>query len=379
MAKTGQMIHVAHVDSTENQHNHNQQEILEEKSFTYAMHLVNSSVLSMAMHSAIELGIFDIIDKAGVNTKLSAKDIAAHLPCKNPDATTMLDRILRLLASHSVIDCTIVGDEQGPPPYLQRLYSIAPVGKYFACNGGGGSLGPLMVLTQDKAILQSWYQLKDAILEGGIPFNRVHEKHVFEYSDLNPSFNKLFMAAMTNRATLIMKKILEYYKGFEHINRLVDVGGGLGVTINIITSKYPHIQGINFDLPHVVEHASPYPGVEHVGGDMFENVPEGDAILMMCVLHDWSDEFCLKVLKNCYGAIPNDGKVIVVEGVLPFEPETRAAVKSISQFDVLMMTTNPGGKERSEEEFMALAKGAGFNGVRYACFVCDVWVMEFFK
>jgi len=44
-----------------------------------------------------------------------------------------------------------------------------------------------------------------------------------------------------------------------------------------------------------------------------------------------------------------------------------------------MMTTNPGGKERSEEEFMALARGAGFSGIRYTCFVCNYWVMEFFK
>lgn len=65
----------------------------------------------------------------------------------------------------------------------------------------------------------------------------VHGKHVFEYSDMTSSFNQLFKAAMTKRATLIMKKIVECYKGFKHINRLVDVGGGLGVTLNIITSK----------------------------------------------------------------------------------------------------------------------------------------------
>ncbi|KAG5036790.1 hypothetical protein JHK86_017630 [Glycine max] len=68
---------------------------------------------------------------------------------------------------------------------------------------------------------------------------------------------------------------------------------------------------------------------------MFESVPQGDAILMM-------------VLKNCYVAIPNDGKVIVEE-VLPFEPLTTGAVKSISQFDVLMMTTNPGARREREK------------------------------
>ncbi|CAJ1950567.1 unnamed protein product [Sphenostylis stenocarpa] len=351
----------------------------EEKSFTYAMQLVNSSVLSMAMYSAIDLGIFDIMAKAGVGGKLSAMDIAAQLPCKNPEAGTMLDRVLRLLACHSVIDCTVVDDEHGPPPHLKRLYGINSVSKYFASIHGAGSLGPLMLLAQDQLSLQSWYHLKDAILEGGIPFNRANGKHVFEYSDSNSSFNNLFIAAMANRATLIMKKIVESYKGFELINSLVDVGGGHGVSLNIITSKYPHIKGINFDLPHVIEHASPYPGVEHVGGDMFESVPKANAIFMMCVLHDWNDEWCLKVLKNCYDAIPGDGKVIVVDGIHPFEPKTTAAAKSISQYDLVMMTTSPGGKERSEDEFMALAKGAGFTGIRYTCFVCDLWVMEFFK
>ncbi|XP_017441194.2 protein MIZU-KUSSEI 1-like [Vigna angularis] len=57
----------------------------------------------------------------------------------------------------------------------------------------------------------SRYQLKDAILEGGIPFNRAHGKHLFEYSDMNPSFNNLFTATMTNRATIIMNKIVESY------------------------------------------------------------------------------------------------------------------------------------------------------------------------
>ncbi|KAG2410694.1 Caffeic acid 3-O-methyltransferase [Vigna angularis] len=74
-----------------------------------------------------------------------------------------------------------------------------------------GSLGPFMTLAHDKASLRSWYQLKDAILEGGIPFNRAHGKHLFEYSDMNPSFNNLFTATMTNCATIIMNKIVESY------------------------------------------------------------------------------------------------------------------------------------------------------------------------
>ena len=66
---------------------------------------------------------------------------------------------------------------------------------------------------------------------------------------------------MINHTTLVVKKAIESYKGFEDIKTLVDVGGGLGVTLELITSKYPHIKGINYDLPHVIEHAPPYPSM----------------------------------------------------------------------------------------------------------------------
>jgi len=97
------------------------------------------------------------------------------------------------------------------------------------------------------------------------------------------------------------------------------------------------------------------------------------------ILHDWSDEHCLKLLKNCYKAIPEDGKVIVVDTILPVMPETTANAKSACMSDVLMMTQNPGGKERTEHEFKELAKGSGFSGIKPICCVSGLWVMEFFK
>ncbi|KAK8595877.1 hypothetical protein V6N13_000557 [Hibiscus sabdariffa] len=171
---------------------------------------------------------------------------------------------------------------------------------------------------------------------------------------------------MINHTTLVLKNILHNYNGFKQIGCLVDVAGGLGVTLSLITYKYPSIKGINFDLPHVIQHAPAYPGVEHVGGDMFQSVPKGDAIFM-------------KLLKNCYNAIPEKGKVIVVEAVVPTVPEADACSRGVTQMDVLMMTQNTGGKERTKQEFEALASKAGFSGIKYECFVCNLSVMEFFK
>ena len=84
-------------------------------------------------------------------------------------------------------------------------------------------------------------------------------------------------------------------------------------------------------------------------------------------------------MKNCYDAIPNDGKVIVLEAHIPIVPENGYASKSTAQLDVLMMTQNPGGKERTKQEFIDLATRVGFRGIRYECCVCNFWVMEFFK
>nr|GFC40040.1 caffeic acid 3-O-methyltransferase-like [Tanacetum cinerariifolium] len=126
------------------------------------------------------------------------------------------------------------------------------------------------------------------------------------------------------------------------LKSVVDVGGSLGITINMIVSKYPTIKGINFDLPHVTRHAPLCHGIEHVGGDMFQEVPQGEAIFMK--------------------ALPENRKVIIVEAVLPFLPETSTFVKAITQMDALMMTQSHGGKERTEDEFLALAKSGGFKG-----------------
>ncbi|KAK1577871.1 hypothetical protein Q3G72_025554 [Acer saccharum] len=344
----------------------------EEEAFSYAMQLVSGIALNMSLQSAIELGVFDIIAKAGPTANLSASEIASHMSSVNKDAPIMLDRILWLLATHRVVNCSVVVGSE-------NLYSLTPASKYFVRDQNGVSLGSLMALAQDKVFLESWFQLKDAVLEGGVPFDRVHGTNAFDYPGVDSRFNEVFNKAMYNHTTIVIKKILEVYRGFENLKQLVDVGGGLGVTLKAVTTKYPHIKAINFDLPHVIQHASHSPGVEHVGGDMFESVPESEAIFLKWILHDWSDEHCLRLLKNCYKAIPDDGKVIVVEAIVPEIPEASAAAKTTSQIDVIMMTQNPGGKERTRQEFTSLATGAGFSGIRFDCFACNFCVMELYK
>jgi caffeic acid 3-O-methyltransferase len=126
----------------------------EENTFPYAMQVANSLVLPMALRSAIELGVFEILAKAGPGAKLSSSQIVQQMPTKNPDAPMMLDRVLRMLATHSLLGCSVVADDSGSD--LQRLYSLSAMSKHFVSNEDGVSLGPLMALAQDKVFLNSW-------------------------------------------------------------------------------------------------------------------------------------------------------------------------------------------------------------------------------
>ncbi|KAK3013425.1 hypothetical protein RJ639_010237 [Escallonia herrerae] len=345
----------------------------EEEDFARVMQLPVGFVLPMVLKAAYELDVLEIMAKA--SAQLTSREVASHLPTQNPEAPAMLERVLRFLASNSFLTCTLVTDEEGN---AKRLYGLAPICKFFVRDQNGASMAPFMLFLHDKVPVDSWFHLKDAIIEGGIPFNKAHGMHAFEYSAKYSRFNEIFNAAMHSHSTLTMIKILETYEGFEGVKEVVDVGGGTGATLILIISKYPQIKGINFDLPHVIRHAPPCPGVQHIEGDMFQKVPHGEVIFMKTILHDWSDDQCLKLLKTCYKALPQSGKVVVVESILPEYPETDLLSRSVACFDMHMLT-NAGGKERTQKEFEALARGAGFTSLVVVCRTSAGCVMELYK
>ncbi|XVF51173.1 hypothetical protein PTKIN_Ptkin04bG0163200 [Pterospermum kingtungense] len=344
----------------------------------YAMQLVSASVMPMALKAAIQLGVFDIIQRAGPGALLSPSQIASQLPSQNnPDAPSILDRILRLLASHSILTFSLVNNDHDEQ--VIRLYGLAPVAKYLIRSPGGGSLSSLLDLYQDKAIIHLWYQLKDVVLEGGLPFNRAHGVSAVEYVGKDARFGEIFKGSMIDYNNMFVEELLKSYEGFDGLNCLVDVGGGNGSILHRIVSKYPSIKGINFDLPQIIEKSPSYPGIQHVAGDMFKSVPKGDAIFMKWILHGLDDKQCLKLLKNCYEALPEKGKVIIVDTVIPESPDSNLFVKSVYQLDLLMVNLNERGKERTEKEFASLANQAGFSRVRVACHAYSFSIVEFNK
>lgn len=94
-----------------------------------------------------------------------------------------------------------------------------------------------------------------------------------------------------------------------------------------------------------------------------------------------SDEDCVKLLKNCHAAVPEDGKVIAMEVVLPTAPEGTQAGRFPFLFDMICLLNGlKGGRERTERELIQLARDAGFHGaVRSTNIYGGYWVVEFTK
>ena len=190
---------------------------------------------------------------------------------------------------------------------------------------------------------------------------------VFEYFAGQPELAAIFNNAMTAFSANVAPAVLDVYD-FAGIGTLVDVAGGHGQVLTTILQCYPQMQGVLFDLPHVVAGAQSIIEAAGVGGrcrtmsgDFFTGVPAGAAYIMKHIIHDWDDEKAAIILRNIRAAM-NDtrtGRVILIESVLSGgnEPD----LGKVIDLEMMMM---PGGRERTADEFRALFASAGFTLTR---------------
>ncbi|XP_057873134.2 caffeic acid 3-O-methyltransferase-like [Cryptomeria japonica] len=104
---------------------------------------------------------------------------------------------------------------------------------------------------------QGYQYLHDTVIDGCQAFRKANGMSIFEYNSKNPEANRMFNDAMTAQTSSVMASVCKVYDGFKSFKSVVDVGGGEGSAISTIVKEYPHIHGINFDLPHVVRAAAP--------------------------------------------------------------------------------------------------------------------------
>jgi hypothetical protein len=303
--------------------------------------IVIGAALSRALSSIAEFGIADLIQPGEPQP-------VSHLASASRTNAPVLYRVLRFMASHGIFQDT--RDRHFDHTALSAvLRSDAP-----ASYRAGAQLF--------HHLFPAWDGLHHSLQTGEPGFQKVFGAPVFDYVGAHPELGPIFDAGMTSLNFYETAAMLDAYD-FTGINVLADIGGGNGSLVAAVLTRYPQMRGILFDLGHVAGRAQDNLRTSGLAdrctvitGSFFETIPSGaDAYLFRHIIHDWTDEQCIQILGHCRKAIPANGKLLIVDGVVP--PGNASSL--VKDYDMTMLTF-PGGRERTEAEFATLCKASGF-------------------
>ena len=313
------------------------------------MQMVTGGYVARALAEVSLLGVPDILHKSGPMS-------AAALVAGGVDAdVSTLERVMRVCSSVGLFTEDAAG-RFGATPLSEVLTSDAP--------------GSVRVLAEEMAgtWMQSWMRLGDALRSGEPQMRPLFGMDWWDYLKANPKEMERFAEAMKSNSLNSLRGVLEHCD-FAETRTVVDVGGGLGHLAVALLERYPDLQGILVDLPDVVALAraqvSSRNGIasrlQCVGGDMFESVPRGDAYVLKHIVHDWDDDRCIRLLRNCRESMDGNGRIFCVDTVLPPMGDTSAAAGKILDIMVLLAI---GGRERTRDQWEALYGAAGLRIAR---------------
>ncbi|MGH9194558.1 MAG: methyltransferase [Acidimicrobiia bacterium] len=291
----------------------------------------------------VELEIPDLLHGAPKSAEELARDTGADV-----DA---LDRVLRFLVSRDLLGITSDGRyENNKTSELLRdehPYSWKGWVEFFASDWNWDIWGDAM-----HSVMKGGGAAEAAL---GLPF--------FDYLNSNAEAGSAFNAAMQSGSTMQGLLVQEKYD-FSRSRHVCDVGGGTGAVLGNLLTVNPQMRGTLFELPVVAEQARAHldslsllDRCEVVSGDFFDPMPvEADIYTLFAVVHDWGDEEAGQILENIRRAMPADGRVLVIEGVIPDHSHYNFSKVS----DLLMLVYSDSGRERTKEEFDNLFARAGF-------------------
>jgi hypothetical protein len=233
-----------------------------------------------------------------------------------------------------------------------------------------------MVLTLGEIHYRAWGELLYSVKTGQPAFDYVFGMGLFDYLAENGEDGATFNAAMTDFSGLVSYAVLLAYD-FSAFRSIVDVGGGHGKFIQGILELYPQSKGTVFDLPAVIEGTIDrlkYLGTRcsSVGGNFFESVPIGaDAYILSGVIHDWDDTSSIAILRNCRNSMGQNGRVLVVEMVVPETKEP--SFSTLLDLNMLVMSR---GRERTASEFRNLFQAAGLEVISIVSSLSPLKIIE---
>ncbi|KAF3649358.1 8-hydroxyquercetin 8-O-methyltransferase [Capsicum annuum] len=320
-----------------------------------------SYINSMSLKCAIQLGIPDIIHNHGRAMTLS--DLVNALPID--DKNKGLDCVYRLMRILTHAGFFIKTNKDINELDQENISYMLTSTSRLLLKDEPLSMIPYLQAQFDPILMGPWHYLSQWFQNGesSTTFAIAHGKPFFEYLEKEPKLNRVFNESMASDARLVISIVIENCKGvFEGLKSLVDLGGGTGTVAKFIANAFPQINCTVLDLPHVVEGCEGSKNLIYVGGDMFKFIPPADVILLESILHDWSDDYCIKILKKCKEAIPskeNGGKLIVIEIVMDHNRDHKSYETQLF-LDMLMMV-GVNGKERSQQEWAKIFSIAGFS------------------
>jgi hypothetical protein len=309
--------------------------------------LVSGFWITQAMSVAAKLGLADCFQDEVKSVDDLAKEIEVD--------SRSLYRLLRTLASVNVF--TEV--EQGK-------FKLTSVGEYLRSDNPD-SLRDLAIMHGDDWHWGSIGQMYRKFKEGKPVVHYLYQVDSYwEYLEKNPASQTLFNEAMVAVAKNFHTPFIESYD-FSSFTRVVDIAGGQGTVLSSILKSNPHLEGVVFDLPRTVDEATQFlksQGVadrcQTIGGDMFKSVPAGgDLYVMSYIMADWDKDSCIAILKNVHEAIKKNGKLLVIDSIIPAANE-HSWIKWLDLFELCMGYGGP----RTKEEYSAIFQEAGFKWSR---------------
>lgn len=308
------------------------------------LQMIGGYWIARMLYEVTNLGIADLIDERPRAASALADATGVH-----PRA---LYRVLRALAGVGIF----AEDEAGN-------FHLTPVGATLRRNAPD-SMRAMILSELSGEHFDAWTNLAQSIKTSEIAFDHKYGEDVWAYYAKTPERAAIFNESMTNVSENTNAAVVAAYD-FSSIKTLVDIAGGHGSLLAGILNANPHLHGVLFDQPHVVNGAeaklaSLANRCEIVGGNMFEAVPSGaDAYMMKWIIHDWNDERSLTILKNIHRAMSENGKLLLIEMVVP--PGNDMHFAKLLDVNMLVMT---GGCERTETEYAELFAQAGFKLTR---------------
>jgi len=300
--------------------------------------------MSKTIYVAAKLGVADHLADGSRSAEELAVATKAHAPA--------LYRVLRALASIGIFSEVAPG-----------RFALTPMASLLR-SGTPNSMRALAIMYAEERY-RAWDDALYSVQTGRPAFDHAFGATYFDYFATHPEASRIFNEAMVGWTTQLTDAVVAAYD-FSSFGVVADVGGGHGALLAAILKSSPTTQGILFDLPQVVESAEPFltaAGVAdrcaRVGGDFFTDMPKGaDAYVLAQILHDWDDDRSLAILRQVRQVIPDQGKLLIVELVLPEGNEP-----FLGKWLDLHMLVLLGGQERTVAQYTALLHAAGFEMV----------------